>query len=394
MLRIMAPTITATLSTGLVLDVKSATITLDEARAPYVDASITCAAPDGATLQTIDPRIGQRVVVQLDDRASLFGKPSETRRFDLFLTSRQFGIAGGELQLALSSDESVLIDRGLLLNNVKDWGATSARALVGKVLSSLGYYLAAGTDDAIIDPLSAVQSPGQSYWDFLDGTLQGANLRLWCDELRVWRLDDKSKIAPGQLSLAYGGTITGLNDGIGLDESYADAIVVKYSYETDAGNAETAYEAFPPGATDVQRVAVIPFSSRPGVDGAARRLLRRLQGRGRVLSTEAVSRFLVTPTQSFLATLPDGAPVQTGLVSAVTWSFPADRMTVRSRELTDTASSAWAAQPAGRSWSSVAAGISWQTIDAIAWTRGAVGAGWDDVPAGYRWDEMGEYING
>jgi hypothetical protein len=393
-LRIMAPALTAKLSTGLVLDVKHATIDLDEQRAPYVDLQLLCASPNGSQLETIDPRAGQRVLVQLDDRASLFGGTSEQRTFDVALDGRETGAAGGELQLRLYSDEVQLIRKGLLLNNVKDWGTTSARQLVSLVLTSLGYSLAPGIDDAIIDPAAAVQSPGQSYWDFLAGTLEGANLRLWCDELRVWRLNDKSLIAPGQLSLAYGGTITSLNDSIGLDQEYADAVVVKYSYETDAGNAETAYEAWPPGATDAQRVVVIPFSTRPAVDGAARRLLKRLQGRGRVLSTEAVARYRVVPTQSFLATLPDGAPVQTGLVSGVVWSFPEDRMVIRSRELTDTSTTAWAAQPEGRSWASVPAGVSWLTVDAIAWTRGPAGASWDDVPPGYRWDEMGDYING
>lgn len=392
MLRVMAPTLTAWHSSGLQLDVKSATITLDEGTIPYGSATLTCAAPDGAALQAIDPRAGQRVTFELDDRADLFGGVELRRSFDLALVNRQYGAAGGELQLSLATDEQLLIDAGLLLNNVKDWGATTARSLAAKVLADRGFTLTAGPADALIDPAAAVQSPGQSFLDFLDGTLQGANLRLWCDELRVWRLDDKGTIAPGICSLDYRGTITGLNDAIALDANFADAVVVKYTYATDAGNVETAYDAF--GDTSSRRVTVIPFSSRPAVDGAARRLLRRITGRGRVLSTEAVSRFDVTPTQSFAATLPDGAPVQTGLVSAVTWQIPSDRMTVRSRELTDTTSEAWAAQGAGRTWQSVPAGVSWRAVDAIAWTRGAVGAGWDDVAPGYRWDEMGEYVNG
>ena len=390
--RLMAPTITATLSTGLVLDVKAASITLDESRAPYVQAQLTCAAPDGVTAETIDPRKSRRVVIVLDDHASTFGKPSETRTFDLVLHDREKGAASGELQLTCYSDESLLIDRVLLLNNVKDWAKGTAQSLTRAVLEYLGFTLAAGQADMNIAAASAVQSPGQSFWDFLDGTLQGGNLRLWCDEGRTWHLDDKATIAAGLLSLSYAGTVTGLNDAIGLDDLWADSLVVRYSYLTDAGNAETAYEAS--GDLTSVRGARVDFASRPAVSGAARRLLRRLQGRGRVLTHEAVSRFAVTPTQSFIATLPDDAPVQTGLVSAVTWNVPSDRMTVRTRELTDTTTTAWAAQPAGRTWASVASGVSWNRVDAVPWSAVVAGKSWASVPAGWRWSEMKGYTYG
>lgn len=386
----MAPTLSATLSTGLVLDVKSATITLDEASSPYVSATLTCAAPAGDLLETIDPRKGQRVVLVLNDRADLFDPtvPAISRRLDLSLHSREHGVNAGELVLQLYSDEETLLDRVLLLRNVKAWGATTAIGLVQKVLASLGFALAptSAIDYTIADGAD-VQSPGQSYWDFLDGTLQGGNLRLWCDELRVWHIADKGAIAAGLCSLDYRGTVTGLNDAIGLDENYFDALVVMYSYLDRSGNAQTSYDYA--GDASAKRGTRVQFTSPPAVDGAARRLLRRVQGRGRVLSHEAVARYDVTPTQSFIATLPDGSPVQTGLVSAVTWDIPSDRMTVRSRELSDTDPTQWAAQPLGATWASVPAGVAWSAMGGKPWANLPAGASWDSVPAGMRWSEMG-----
>lgn len=391
MIRATAPTITATLSTGLVLDVKSADLNLDESRAPYTAASIAIAQPDtAAALATIDSRQGRRVAVVVNDRADLFGNPATSRAFDLVLRDRQWGVAGAELVLSCYSDEQLLIDTVLLAANVKDWGLTSARALVNAVLATFGVALAPGGADMAIAATAAVQSPGQSYWDFLDGTLQGGNLRLWCDEQRVWRLDDKGTIAPGLTALGWGETVTGINDSIGLDENFYDALVVRYSYLDASGNAQTSYDHA--SAPNPKRGTRLDFDSAPAAPGGARRLLRRMMGRGRVLTNDVVNRFDVTPTQSFITRLPAGAPAQSGLVSGVTWRLPADRMDVRTRQLADTLGTAWGGQAAGVTWASIPAGVPWSKYLAIPWTTPATAKAWSAIPAGYRWSEFDKYL--
>lgn len=392
MIRLLAPLIGATHSTVGVLDVKDATIALDESTAPYVQVSLTVASPGGAAVEAIDPRSGQRVVAQLDDRASLFGGTSTTRTLDLYLTARERNTSTGELVLEVRSDEQQLIDDALLLKNVKDWGKTTARSLVQAVLTDrgLGTLQADYGAEAAIDPAAAVQSPGQSYFDFLLGTLESTNLRLWCDEARQWHLTDKGDLQPGQLSLAFDGTVTGLSDRIdlGIDE-YADALVLRFSYLDANGNAQTSYD-YASSSAKPRKVLRVDFSTAPPVAGAAARLLRRTRGRGRVLSQAAVSRFDVVPGQAFIATLPDGSPVQSGKVRSVSYRVPDDTMTIVTRELTDTTPVMWAAQLAGTRWVDVPAGVTWRGFGGIPWTTPATGVRWQDIPAGVRWSEYGQ----
>lgn len=392
MIRLTAPTIAAVHSSVGVLDVKDATITLDEGAIPYVQATLTCAAPSGTSVEAIDPRVGQRVTVTLDDRASLFGRSSTTRTLDLYLAARDHGTTSGELVLELRSDEQLLLDRALLRANVKDWAKTTVRGLVQAVLTDqgLGTLVADYGADAAIDPAAAVQSPGQSYLDHLLGTLESTNLRLWCDEGRVWHLTDKGDVQPGQLSLDYAGTVTDLRDRIDLSTpEYADALVLRFSYLDASGNAQTSYQYASSGSTP-RKVLRVDFASAPPVAGAAARLLRRTRGRGRVLSHEAVSRFDVVPGQAFIATLPDGAPVQSGKVRAVTYSVPSDRMTVETRELSDTSSIMWAGQPAGLRWQDIAPGVTWRGFGGVPWSSVPVGTRWQDIAEGVRWSEYGQ----
>lgn len=391
MIRLTAPLIAATHSTIGALDVKGATITLDEGSAPYVQATLTCAAPSGTLVQQLEPRSGQRVVVQLDDRASLFGGASTTRTLDLYLHARDHSSGEGEVVLELTSDEQLLLDKGLLLRNVKDWTKTSARTLVQAVLTDqgLGTLQADYGAEANIDPAAAVQSPGQSFYDFLLGTLESTNLRFWCDEARHWHLTDKGDVQPGLLRLDFDGTVTDLHDRIDLgDPDYFDGLVLRFSYLDTSGNPQTSYDyAAVAGARKVGRV---DFDSAPAVAGAAARLLRRTRGRGRQLQHEAVSRFDVLPGQAFTATLPDGAPVQSGKVRSVSYRVPEDRMSVTTRELFDTSPVMWAAQAPGVRWLDVPVGTTWRAFGGVPWLTPAAGVRWLDVPAGVRWSEYGQ----
>lgn len=391
MIRLTAPLIGATHSTVGALDVKGATVTLDEGMSPYVQGTLTIAAPSGLQLEQLEPRSGQRVVVQLDDRASLFGGVSTTRTLDLYLHARDHSTRDGEVELELTSDEQLLLDKALLLRNVKDWGKTTVRGLVQAVLTDqgLGTLQADYGAEANIDPAAAVQSPGQSYLDFLLGTLEATNLRLWCDEGRLWHLTDKGDLQPGLLRLDFDGTVTDLRDRIDLgDPDYLDGLVIRYSYLDASGNPQTSYDyAARAGARKVGRV---DFDSAPPVSGSAARLLRRTLGRGRQLQHEAVSRFDVLPGQAFTATLPDGAPVQSGKVRTVTYSVPGDRMTIATRELTDTTPGMWAAQLGGFRWQDVPAGVTWRGFGGIPYSAAPVGQRWQDIAPGVRWSEYGQ----
>lgn len=390
MVRTVAPTMTATLSTGLVLKVRSAVVILDAGQAPYGQVQqLVCARPTSAQVATIDPRQHQRITVVQDDHADTFGGTRTTRTLDLVLTGRLDDPVGGTLTLSAATDEAVLIGRGLMAASSKQWPAVTVQQLVGQVLASLGYSCTFGAPDYAIDSAAAAQAPGQSYWDFLDGAVQAGNLRLWCSSGGAFHLDDKSTIQPGQLRLAYGIDLSELTDNIDItSDAFYDALVVRYSYTDAGGNPQTAYDYAASSSTPVS-TGIFDFQTAPAVPGAARRLLRRMTGRGRVLTQEAVSRFDVTPGQAFVVTMPDNSPDQSGLVQAVSWRYPDTRMAVTTRELSDTISTMWAAQAAGVHWSSVPAGTSWTEYLAVAWNKQAAGTSWASAPVGVRWSEYG-----
>lgn len=388
-MRLVAPSCVVTTSTTGSLKVQSATVVLDAGVAPYGQATVVCAAPDAATVATIDPRKHQRMTVTLDDHGDLFGGTATRRTLSLVLTRRLHDPVAGTLTLTGKTDEQLLIGQQLLAKTSKTWTATTVQGLVTKVLAALGRTCTFGAPDYAVDPAAVVQTPGQAYWDFLDGTLQGGNLRLWCDEAGQFHLDDKSTVQPGQLSLEYGVDLTQLSDDIDIESgAFYDGLVVRFSYTDGGGNPQTAYDYASNSATPAA-VGLMEFHTPPAVAGTARRLLRRLSGRGRVLSQSAVARFDVRPGQSYVTTMPDGAPTQSGLVASVSWSYPDTLMAVTTRELSDTTGIMWAAQAAGISWASIPAGVRWTNYLAIGWATRPAGESWDSEPAGLRWSEYG-----
>lgn len=91
------------------LNVKGGSITLDEASAPHVNASLTISKPDAATLAALDTRVSPPPRVRITVAAS-FDSTSQTRSFDLTLRGRDSNHAEGTVSLSLASDEALLMD--------------------------------------------------------------------------------------------------------------------------------------------------------------------------------------------------------------------------------------------------------------------------------------------
>lgn len=212
---------------------------------------------------------------------------------------------------------------------------------------------------------SASLEPGVSYWSFLDVLIQAGGLRLFCDERRIWRLveaDDYS--VPGVVSVAetlnaVEGedviSLTGTNGGVPV---WATGVVIKYQW-TVAGVTNTAYDSAGTKSNVFRLVVNAPY---PG-PGAALSALKRYTGRGRVQELTALADLGATPGMQLTSTMPD-TPIQTGVVSSVTWTWSADGdehglMEVRSRGLVDTPATAWIFQPEGYHWQDVPVGQDW-----------------------------------
>lgn len=374
-------------------------VKLDESWSPYAQASIVVTLPDD--LDDIDPRLLPRVALTMEQEfgasetladltaqfsggnianmtavwggktlaaiSAMYYKPwnnfgvrtAVTRYANLALRDREIDWSTHEATLALVSDEMLLQDFALVATAPYTPAYTTLRPLVSEVLASIGAFLQAGSADGAIEAASAVWLPGVSAWDFLAPLVQATGLRLYCDENRAWYLIDATTIAPGALVLSEGLNLLTDTDTIATEGDWADAVVVTYSWTDDDGTAQKAYDAAQNGITVTKVLALTYETPYPG-PGAAANVLRRATGQGRTQAVTSVNNYAATPTQPLTISVA-GDDQQVGYVSAVTWQWPDDVMTVSSRGLVEVPPTSWRAAPTGLRWRDVAHGITWNS---------------------------------
>jgi hypothetical protein len=292
-----------------------------------------------------------------------FGRRSSTsRQFNLIVTSRSFDHARGELTLTAASGEVLLHSDALVAASPFDPATTSVRGIVVQLLDRVGATLQAGEADATITVESTIWTPGVSAWDYIAPLLQASNLKLWCDEIGRWSLTGVHPASAGNIVLTPTATITALSDTMEIDgEDWFDAVVVIYKW-TDAFDLnQVAYDVA--GASNPRNVSHIEYNNTPYPGpGAAAGILNRAKGRGRVLDVRAISDYRAQPGQPATITPPD-TDAQTGYLSAVTFEWPANEMSVASRGLVDTPDTAYLFGPAGVSYLDVPEGISYTEFE-------------------------------
>ncbi|ROP64689.1 hypothetical protein [Curtobacterium sp. ZW137] len=153
---------TAVLNVGAAkypLDVKTASITVDEGFSPYVSATLTIAHPGLTIMALIDPTATPRRTVTLT--AVQGGDASGTVTMTLNLTARQIVAESGEVGLNIANDEARLQDyspaspQSLVASTYQ----ASVRAIVNRVLTVA---LGATTTATVV---SGVDVPFKTYAD-------------------------------------------------------------------------------------------------------------------------------------------------------------------------------------------------------------------------------------
>jgi hypothetical protein len=188
---------------------------------------------------------------------------------------------------------------------------------------------------------ATIWKPGIAASDWLQTMLQAGNLRLWCDEARVWRLK-KDWSLPDLITVASSTGLTSASDTISLSDNddWYDSVVLGYHWTDDLGTSHDVYDV---AGTAGKNGLTIDYTDTvfPGY-GAAANILMRATGKGRVLDLVAVSNYVTTPGMNLSATLPDSS-IQSGQIRAVAWSFSdsGSTMTITSRGLTTTPAGAW-----------------------------------------------------
>ena len=161
-------------SPDVALRLKGGSITLDDARAPHVEATATIAIPPDLTLALLDPRQGKRVRVSV---AATYPSGTVTRTFDLGIRDRDVAHERGEVTLRLASDEAILGDTAPLTDDVGPLAFQgSLRSLVnyvlGKCIPGAALNVAGSAPDvavpALADSQNAIRNPraGTALTDF------------------------------------------------------------------------------------------------------------------------------------------------------------------------------------------------------------------------------------
>lgn len=252
------------------------------------------------------------------------------RGFDLTVRSRELNLNEGTMTFQLASDEALLQDYALVQTINYSPASLDLRTIVKEVLANIGDALVDGTDTATVSSTAAIWTPGQTAWDYLQPLLKNVGLRLYCDEQRMWHLISDTSILDGLVELFSVGTIKTTSEVIDRNAGeWFDAVVIKYTYVNDLGATVTAYDTA--AVENYQKVKLIEYQSAYPGPGAAQRILDRATARGRQQDVTAVSNYAVTPTTACTIYI-TGYPTLNNYIQAVTWNFPSDEMTIKTRQ--------------------------------------------------------------
>jgi hypothetical protein len=252
------------------------------------------------------------------------------RGFDLTVRSRELNLNDGTMTFQLASDEALLQDYALVQSVNYAPASLDLRTIVKEVLSKIGGGLVPGTDTAIVSSTAAIWPPGQTAWDYLQPLIKNVGLRLYCDEQRMWHLNTDTTILDGLVELFSVGTIKTTSEVIDRNAGeWFDAVVIKYTYVNDLGATVTAYDTA--NVEKFKKVKLIEYQSAYPGPGAAQRILNRAIARGRQQDVNAVSNYAVSPTTACTIYI-TGYPTLNNYIQAVTWNFPSDEMTIKTRQ--------------------------------------------------------------
>lgn len=349
------------------LGVISGTVTINERRAPYVEASFLLAYPaDPDTLELINVRggglkalarveyrdpvtagkvttwTGAAPVRAADITALLGNAPLSTVTaalstwhnsverdaaelpLTLTITDVVPDIDAGEIRVTATGYESRLMDYKYFGAGYTAAAGQSVRQTVYAVLQTVNFNFrleAGGPDGATPQPMSWMG--GVSAWDFLDAVLQPVGLTLQYTPEGTWRLITAN--APPAVSKTLD-RVTRLNRTESRDE-WGDAVLVAYSWTDPVGGAQVRADIATFGPTP-QKVIVVEHKDVPYPGpGAAAVILDRARTLSRHIEVEAVSDLSIRPGVELIAA-PPGRTSETGRATAVSFAWPENQMTV------------------------------------------------------------------
>ena len=236
------------------LDVTDVSIGFDEAWVPHIQANMTCALPDAATLELLDARKGCRVQITVGYR---YGKDDEESVLlaDLHLRSRTVKHDSGEMTLELASDERLLqefilfgtevLSRKDINNFVGDVLELSYPGFPFKLRSS--FREGAFAEELKGDPVEVTAhgtvtsegtelTPilGKSAWTLLDEAQRRTGTWIYSPDGRDWMITNRAEISSTPaltLTIGENGTILAGESTLSRTDFFNE-VVLRYEWDS------------------------------------------------------------------------------------------------------------------------------------------------------------------
>lgn len=322
------------------LDVTTATVTLDEQRAPRVAATLTIVTPAAAVLAQLDPRAGVRVILEAG-YIRPGGDEDVSPVFDLGLRRTVARRPGDTTTLELAGDEALVIDASPAVA-----ATVSSPTTTGAMLALIGQAISPAPRSSSTGPAGPAVNlnPVPDRWAAVADLGDRIGARAYDDGTRTWRIgpDAAAGTAVHTIKVGAGGTVTESTDSTSRDSWF--------------NYVQHVYRWRPTGGTDQQIVATAvvtggpyaitgPAGKRISLDersvpttqadanAAAAAVLARQLTRSRERPLTAVAAWWVRPGDTVKVQRDTAQAPADELLSSVVFRVPDGLMDVTTRQL-------------------------------------------------------------
>jgi hypothetical protein len=320
------------------LDVTSCTVTLDEGWSPLAQVQLVIAAPKSADyLDQLDGRKGVRLLV---DAGYVYpGGSTELHRLaDVRLRERVVTRPVDDGQLVGVGDELRLQEDTYLTAQGSIAATTTVPTAITQLVTSLVPGATVVVDTLYAEPIGyeLTRPAGVDVWRLVEQLANAANLWVYVDELRRWRIADRATLVAKSSLIATTGyadsTLTRTEAGLSASDDWANAVLVTFD---DGTTAYAQVVSGPLAVSEVPRKVLRVDGGKVPAGGPrqaiADSLCERAVSRGNSLTIEAPAAYWIRPGQTISVQLPTGPP-RRELVARVAYALHNGRMTITTRQ--------------------------------------------------------------
>jgi len=329
---------------GTVLDLITATVTIDEDTTPRFRFNGSVGITDQELLDLLDPRAGTRLLIETGYRYA--DSRTELRPLaDLGIRQRVVRRPQNDVTITAESDEKIVQD---YVASAMSFPATTLASEALRQMLSLGHtqvvavlasrdaYVSDGSDPLVVEP-------GTS-WSTIQALADRINAEVYHDGLTGFYVTDQGMSVQGasaSMNTGVDGSITASEVATDLEE-FANYVAVVHTWEDSDGVSHTALGVAEQVTGPLGTAAIGRRGRAVTVDGVpattsvatteAWSILTRTISRGRRIHVEdAVARYWLRPGHTVTIQLPLGSP-ERAVISRVTFNLPVGSMSVHTRQ--------------------------------------------------------------